>query len=125
MSRWRRIYNDMVNDPAVLRMSGAEYRAKFIACLNGEENEFSRWMGPLCSGRPSIQRWAEIRAGIFKRDDYTCQYCGARGGKLECDHVTPLSRGGSNDDGNLVTACKPCNRSKRAKTPEEWLGGAQ
>lgn len=65
--------------------------------------------------------WAEIRARIFARDDYTCRYCNARGGELECDHVVPFSRGGSDDDDNLVTACKPCNRSKRAKTPAEWL----
>ena len=63
----------------------------------------------------------EIR--IFSRDDYTCQYCGARGIKLECDHVHPVSRGGSHDDSNLVTACVGCNRAKRAKTVAEWKGG--
>ena len=25
-----------------------------------------------------------------------------------------------NDDDNLVAACIPCNRSKGAKTPEQW-----
>lgn len=49
-------------------------------------------------------------------------YCGARGVPLECDHVFPISKGGSNEDDNLVAACVPCNRSKGANTPEQWRG---
>ena len=70
--------------------------------------------------RPGTPEWSKIRTRIFTRDDYTCQYCGARGGRLECDHITPVSRGGTNDDNNLCAACFSCNRSKRAKTVEEW-----
>lgn len=76
-----------------------------------------------CDLRPHASIWKTIRDRIFSRDDYTCQYCGARGIKLECDHVHPVSRGGSHDDSNLVTACVGCNRSKRAKTVAEWKGG--
>lgn len=70
--------------------------------------------------KPSRQTWQTLRDFVFRRDDYTCQYCGQRGGKLECDHVVPVSRGGANDVANLATACKACNRSKAAMTPEEW-----
>lgn len=42
------------------------------------------------------------------------------GGRLECDHVHPLSKGGSNEIGNLTTACFRCNRSKNTKTLAEW-----
>lgn len=70
--------------------------------------------------RPPINEWAHIRLRIFERDDYTCRYCGERGGKLECDHVVPVAKGGSHEDDNLVTACFGCNRSKRDKTVEEW-----
>lgn len=55
------------------------------------------------------------------RDDYTCAYCGERGKKLECDHVIPVSRGGSNEKYNLVTSCFSCNRSKSDKLLSEWL----
>lgn len=71
--------------------------------------------------RPSANEWAAIRAFVFDRDDYRCKYCAQRGGRLECDHVIPVSRCGSNDPENLVTACFSCNRSKRDKTPEEWI----
>lgn len=70
--------------------------------------------------RPSASVWQAIRERIFARDDYTCAYCSARGVKLECDHVVPVSRGGSHDDENLTTACFDCNRSKRDKLPGEW-----
>lgn len=80
--------------------------------------------GPKRLDRMPPQEWASIRKGVFERDDYTCQYCGVRGGKLECDHVTPLALGGTNEPGNLVTACADCNRSKHAKPLSEWRGRA-
>lgn len=64
--------------------------------------------------------WAALRAFIFDRDCDTCQYCGVVGGRLECDHIIPVSRGGSNDPSNLSTACYDCNRAKGALTVEEW-----
>lgn len=72
--------------------------------------------------RPLAHIWRVIRSRIFKRDNYTCQYCGEHGKKLECDHVIPVSRGGSHADENLVTACFACNRSKRDKLVSEWRG---
>jgi hypothetical protein len=76
------------------------------------------------SQRLPWQEWAAIRESIFKRDDYTCGYCGKQGGRLECDHVVPLSRGGTNDRANLITACYDCNRSKGTALVIEWPGGA-
>lgn len=71
--------------------------------------------------RPPAHEWREIRTRIFARDDYTCSYCGSRDVALECDHVHPVALGGGHDDGNLTTACRPCNRSKRAKPLSEWM----
>lgn len=76
----------------------------------------------LVHDRPAANVWAIIRASIFQRDNFTCQYCGKYGGRLECDHIVPVAKGGKSDDSNLATACFPCNRSKRDKTPSEWRG---
>jgi 5-methylcytosine-specific restriction endonuclease McrA len=62
---------------------------------------------------------------LFARDDYTCQYCGKhrrelRGRQfLTRDHVIPVSNGGANIWGNVVTACSPCNNRKGNLTPEQ------
>lgn len=73
-------------------------------------------------GRICSKTWRKVRLAIFERDSWTCVYCGEKDKPLECDHVHPVSRGGSNEDSNLVTACLPCNRSKKDKTIKEWRG---
>lgn len=65
--------------------------------------------------------WNRRRYTVFIRDNFTCQYCGTRAEKPHADHVTPRSRGGSDEIENLVTACPSCNLRKSDKTPEEWL----
>jgi len=57
---------------------------------------------------------------LFQRDRYLCCYCGSqkRPELLTRDHIVPLSRGGADTWKNVVTACKPCNQKKGAKTPE-------
>lgn len=56
----------------------------------------------------------KIRFEVFKRDRFTCQYCGRMAPDviLEIDHIKPVAEGGENDILNLVTACKDCNRGK-------------
>jgi hypothetical protein len=58
------------------------------------------------------------RFDIFKRDAFTCQYCGRTPPAvvLECDHIHPVSGGGSDEPHNLITACFDCNRGKAAGT---------
>jgi 5-methylcytosine-specific restriction endonuclease McrA len=62
---------------------------------------------------------------LFARDAYTCQYCGRTQAELRPrealtrDHLIPLSRGGSNEWTNVVTACSPCNTRKANRMPNE------
>ena len=62
---------------------------------------------------------------LFARDGYRCQYCERFHLELrgrECltrDHLVPLSRGGSNEWTNVVTACSTCNTRKGNRLPEE------
>jgi 5-methylcytosine-specific restriction endonuclease McrA len=46
-----------------------------------------------------------------------CVKCGL-GGVLEPDHVVPISKGGSNDIGNIQPLCRNCNRTKSDKTAD-------
>ena len=68
-----------------------------------------------------VSLWYKLLSFIFKRDNYTCQYCGSIGGKLEGDHIIPISKGGTNDLENLTTSCRKCNRQKKDKTVEEFI----
>ncbi len=56
------------------------------------------------------------RRAVFARDNWTCQYCGARQ-QLTVDHVIPRSKGGSSEWTNIVAACAPCNRRKGDAMP--------
>lgn len=70
--------------------------------------------------RPPRQVWRLMRQAVFERDGWVCVYCGKRTRTLTCDHVIPVSRGGSITLDNLVTACLACNVAKATRTPEEW-----
>lgn len=62
---------------------------------------------------------------LFARDHYRCQYCGRPSFELKPrealtrDHLIPLSRGGSNEWTNVVTACSSCNTRKANRLPSE------
>ena len=58
--------------------------------------------------------WTTRRKTVYDRDDYTCQHCGAGGGKhedaeLHAHHIVPLSKGGNNEYSNLTTLCSTCH----------------
>jgi len=57
------------------------------------------------------------KAGMYLRDLYTCQYCETKliRANLTVDHVLPVSKGGTLEWNNCVTACMPCNTAKGDK----------
>lgn len=61
------------------------------------------------------------RRNIFKRDKFTCQYCGAqpKSDDLTIDHVVPRAHGGETTWENCVLACTSCNHRKADRTPTE------
>lgn len=62
------------------------------------------------------------RKAVFERDGGTCRYCSAvvTWEAYHCDHVEPVSKGGSDDISNLAASCIPCNLSKAAKPLADW-----
>ncbi|MDY6873625.1 MAG: HNH endonuclease, partial [Chloroflexota bacterium] len=59
------------------------------------------------------------RKEIFRRDNYTCQYCGRHQSNLTIDHVIPRHMGGQTQWDNVVTACQRCNHIKGGMTPKQ------
>ncbi len=59
--------------------------------------------------RPQIRL---TRREIFRRDNFTCQYCGKMTTVLTIDHIQPRHLGGKHTWTNVVTACSYCNHKK-------------
>ena len=56
---------------------------------------------------------------IFRRDHFTCQYCGKKTSSLTLDHVIPRHMGGAHSWDNLVAACPSCNLRKGGRMVDQ------
>ncbi len=66
---------------------------------------------------------SEIRE-LLAQQENQCAYCAAKLGADNpptLDHFMPLTKGGSENIGNLRWACKKCNSRKYNKHPDEWM----
>lgn len=76
------------------------------------------------------KEFAEWRKAVFERDDYTCQFCGERGGTLHPDHIKQFAYYPELrfelDNGR--TLCAPCHRKTPTwgahglKVAKQWVG---
>lgn len=65
------------------------------------------------------------RLAIYLRDGLACVWCGAAiededSPKLTLDHLTPYSKGGSNQEKNLITCCHRCNSSRGNRSVKQF-----
>lgn len=64
----------------------------------------------------------ELRHFVRSRAGFACEYCGVSevdsGGELTIDHFKPKSKGGADDQDNLVYCCVRCNLHKRDFWPD-------
>lgn len=74
-------------------------RYKFVGRIYRRENN-----------RPAIPK--RVREDVLSAG--ACAYCGSES-LLEVDHIFPVSKGGTNDRGNLQPLCWLCNRKKGAR----------
>lgn len=95
---------------ADIAMALAEKAADQRALERRREAESERARRYRDNGGGQVPGW--LRRQIFERDGYRCVECDAED-RLEIDHVIPVSKGGSSEEENLQTLCKPCNARKR------------
>lgn len=58
---------------------------------------------------------------VYKAQQGKCFFCESDLLQYKAiEHLTPVSRGGDNDNFNLVYSCKSCNSKKRQQTLEEF-----
>jgi RHS repeat-associated protein len=69
----------------------------------------------------------KVKDQARKESNDTCVFCGTKTTRepgptrSEIDHAIPKSRGGNNTIENAQNTCRTCNRSKGAKTTDEFL----
>jgi 5-methylcytosine-specific restriction endonuclease McrA len=68
----------------------------------------------------SHTRWQWISK--LKAMNFACYWCGVIMKRHEAtkEHLTPISRGGTDGIENIVPSCWPCNRQKNVKTATEF-----
>ncbi len=66
---------------------------------------------------------SDIR-NLYTSQGGLCYYCSISIEEMcHIEHMTPISKGGSNWIDNICLACIPCNRTKGVKTAEEFMNG--
>lgn len=61
---------------------------------------------------------------VYRRDGYTCQYCNNSHVPLTVDHIVLWELMGDSVEGNLISACKKCNKTRASMSFEDWLKDA-
>lgn len=66
------------------------HTAKFCShqCAHTARNQGKTSLHMLIRKSAKYKQWREK---IFQRDNYTCQICGVKGGKLHADHIMPFA----------------------------------
>ena len=84
---------------------------------------------------PKIRHWGyqkgpdygfeNTKAMVLNRDDYTCQCCKGKhkDSKLEVHHIVFRSRGGSDEESNLITLCHTCHKKLHSSKISPELSG--
>lgn len=79
--------------------------------------------GIIISIKGKLSNFLKLRFEIFKRDNFSCQYCGRNVRedkvKLNIDHIHPYKKGGIFRADNLITSCVECNLGKGDTLLEE------
>lgn len=120
-----------LQDPLKARQYSAKYRAKNREMI--KERSKAEY---LANPQAANSRWHTRRAkllgadGVHTKEDierihalqgYKCVYCGvSTKNKKSVDHMTPLSKGGSNWPDNIQILCPKCNRSKSDRNDQEF-----
>jgi len=69
--------------------------------------------------------WDKQRKRILARDGGLCQPCRCLSlvtAATAVDHVVPKAEGGTDDDANLQSICKPCHDAKTAEESQRGRG---
>lgn len=111
-SQWAREHHELLVASTTNHIHTLESRRKQGMSIKGSKHW--NWQGgkskPITLLRFSLD-YQLLRLIIFKRDNFTCQMCGKRGGQLIMHHIIPVSLNIelALQDTNTITVCRSCH----------------
>jgi hypothetical protein len=104
---------------------GKRFSPEHVEKLSGENA--NNWQGGKSTPNELARKNQDYvlwRTAVFMRDDYTCQMCGVRGGKLHADHIKQFAfypeLRYAIDNGR--TLCESCHKKTPTYANRSWLG---
>lgn len=105
-------YKNLFNNPSITNEARLKQRNNKLGKVG---DKAPNWRGGKTSARVTEMardQYRQFRKMIMSRDNYTCQLCDIRGGKLEMDHIKewcnyPELR---YEASNCRTLCKECHK---------------
>ena len=96
------------------RQHTPESKLKIANAKRGSKSHF--WKGGVTKANSLIRDSVEYdiwRKAVFERDQYTCQFCRRKGGKLNADHIKPFGEFPEHrfDVDNGRTLCEDCHKT--------------
>lgn len=83
-----------ISDKAKGRTISQSHRKKISETFKKNPSIHHNWKGGITPINLKIRRSMEYRLwreSIFERDNWTCRFCGQRGGRLNADHIKPFA----------------------------------
>jgi hypothetical protein len=120
--KWRRWANEWyARNKEQCKASGKRWIAENRAAFNETARVRNRNRQARINGNGGHHTKIDIRE-LYAKQGGKCVACAADlADGFHADHIMPVSRGGSNDIGNIQLLCAPCNLKKHAQHPSEWL----
>jgi len=63
----------------------------------------------------------KIAWDVYRRDKYSCRYCGIDNVPLTVDHIITWESGGATHPDNLLSSCRKCNKTRGNLDYGSWL----
>ena len=109
-----------ITEKEYLKYSGVEITNAHASI---EDGNVTIWIGrkPTCKRDSNQQRnsqhYKEWRTSVFERDNYTCQHCNQRGGKLNAHHIKSFKNYPKLRlvVENGITLCLECHKKEHRK----------
>lgn len=125
LEQWQIPAKRMRTLQGIKRRSKSESWRSRMYFKTGKDSPFYRNGNAQLHSRPQQGAEKQWRRDVFRRDDYTCQRCGAKGGKLNAHHIKPWIDHPElrYDVENGITLCVACHlitHGKKTYVPKHY-----